>query len=98
MKYFIVEGIIKTTEGMNDSLLKKHMAYTQKSMDEGNYLFSGLKRDQTGGIFIMKTTSKESLLSYLQDEPFYKAGIQTYTVKEFDAHYVYSDIKEWFSK
>ncbi len=22
MKYFIVEGIIKTTEGMNDSLLK----------------------------------------------------------------------------
>lgn len=97
MKYFIVEGNIKTMKGMSESLLKEHMAYTQKSIDEGNYLFSGLKSDQTGGIFIMKASSKESLLLYLQEEPFYKAGIQTYTVKEFDVHYTYSDIEEWFS-
>lgn len=96
MKYFIVEGTIETMTGMNDSLLKEHMAYTQKSIDEGNYLFSGLKSDQSGGIFVMRADSKESLLLYLQEEPFYKAGIQTYTVKEFDAHYVYKDMKEWF--
>ena len=33
MKYFIVEGILKNTEKMNDEIMKEHMAYTGKAME-----------------------------------------------------------------
>ena len=35
MKYFIVEGILKDSDKINEDIMKKHMAYTQKAMDEG---------------------------------------------------------------
>ena len=44
MKYFIVEGMLKDSSPINDDIMKKHMAYTQKAMDKGLILMSGLKR------------------------------------------------------
>ena len=35
MKYFIVEGMLKDSSPINDDIMKKHMAYTQKAMDKG---------------------------------------------------------------
>ncbi len=35
MKYFIVEGMLKDSSLINDDIMKKHMAYTQKAMDKG---------------------------------------------------------------
>ncbi len=34
MKYFIVEGILKDSDKINEDIMKEHMAYTQKAMDE----------------------------------------------------------------
>ena len=42
MKYFMVEGIIRAAENMDDAIMEQHMAYTQKAMDQGNVLISGL--------------------------------------------------------
>ena len=49
MKYFIVEGMLKDSSPINDDIMKKHMAYTQKAMDKGLILMSGLKDDMSGG-------------------------------------------------
>ncbi len=70
MKYFIVEGILKDSDKINEDIMKEHMAYTQKAMDEGMILVSGLKSDMSGGIFVIKSESVEKLESYLSKEPF----------------------------
>ena len=98
MQFFIVEGVLKKPELMNDTLLKEHISYTQKAMQKELYLLSGLKEDQTGGIFIIKAENKEALQSYLENEPFYKAGMQTYKITAFDTHYTQEAISFWFQK
>lgn len=37
MKYFIVEGIIKNAELMNDNIMKEHMAYSKKQWMKASY-------------------------------------------------------------
>ena len=96
MKYFIVEGILKDSDKINEDIMKEHMAYTQKAMDEGMILVSGLKSDMSGGIFVIKSESVEKLESYLSKEPFKLYGIQDYKVVEFNAHYFNPSPSEWF--
>lgn len=96
MKHFIVEGIIKNPEKVNDEIMKEHMAYTQRAMDSGLILVSGLKSDMSGGIFMMKSESAEILEDYLANEPFKVYEIQDYKVIEFSAHYFNKSPNEWF--
>ena len=96
MKYFIVEGILKDSDKINEDIMKEHMAYTEKAMDEGIILVSGLKSDMSGGIFVIKSESVEKLESYLSKEPFKLYGIQDYKFVEFNAHYFNPSPSEWF--
>lgn len=97
MKYFIVEGILKNSDKINEDIMKEHMAYTQKAIDEGMILMSGLKSDMSGGIFVIKSESIEKLESYLSNEPFKLYGIQDYKFIEFNAHYFNQSPSEWFN-
>lgn len=97
MNYFIVEGIIKNAELMNDNIMKEHMAYSKKAMDEGLILMSGLKDDMSGGLFIMKSESLEKVEAYLTSEPLKLANIQDYRVIEFAPHYFNQSPSEWFN-
>ena len=96
MKYFIVEGILKDSDKINEDIMKEHMAYTQKAMDEGIILVSGLRSDMSGGIFVIKAESVEKLESYLSKEPFKLYGIQDYKFVEFNANYFNPSPSEWF--
>lgn len=98
MKYFIVEGMLKTSEKIDENIMKEHMTYTQKAMDEGMILMSGLKSDMSGGIFVIKAESIEKLEAYLSNEPFKLYGIQDYKFVEFSAHYFNQSPSEWFNK
>lgn len=95
MRYYIVEGTIKDAESMDDSIMKEHMAYTQKAMDEGKILMSGLKADMGGGVFIAGYESEEELRVYLEQEPFGRYGIQEYRWVEFNAHYLNPSPDNW---
>lgn len=98
MKYFVVEGTILDPKKMNDEVMKMHMSYTQKAMDSGVILTSGLKEDMSGGLFIIKSETIENVENYLNNEPFKVNGIQEYRIIEFNSHYVYPSSKEWFDK
>lgn len=98
MKYFIVEGMIKNADLSDDNIMKEHMAYTQKAMDNGSILISGLKEDMSGGIFVMKAKSLSDLEAYLNSEPFKVNGIQDYKVTEFAAHYFNEEIDKFFER
>lgn len=96
MKYFIVEGILKSTNEIDKDTMTKHMNYSQKAMDEGLILMSGLKENMSGGIFIMKSDSIENIKEYLDNEPFKLEGIQDYKIAEFSPHYFNESPSEWF--
>lgn len=96
MKYFVVEGTINKQINMDENLMKTHKAYTQKAMDSGLILMSGLKADMSGGIFIMKSDSLKEIEKYLSDEPFKLSGLQNYKVTEFSAHYFNKSPDKWF--
>ncbi|MCR1849139.1 YciI family protein [Paeniclostridium sordellii] len=96
MKYFIVEGILKSTNEIDKDTMTKHMNYSQKAMDEGLILMSGLKENMSGGIFIMKSDSIENIKEYLDNEPFKLGGIQDYKIVEFSPHYFNESPSEWF--
>ncbi|QYE98824.1 YciI family protein [Paraclostridium sordellii] len=96
MKYFIVEGILKSTNEIDKDTMTKHMNYSQKAMDERLILMSGLKENMSGGIFIMKSDSIENIKEYLDNEPFKLEGIQDYKIVEFSPHYFNESPSEWF--
>lgn len=96
MKYFIVEGILKSTNEIDKDTMTKHVNYSQKAMDEGLILMSGLKENMSGGIFIMKSDSIENIKEYLDNEPFKLEGIQDYKIVEFSPHYFNESPSEWF--
>lgn len=98
MKYFIINGELKNAELITDEIMKEHMAYTQKAMNEGFILMSGLKEDMSGAVFIMKTESIEQINIYLSNEPFQLHGIQEYRVIEFSPHYFNESPDKWFHK
>ncbi|MRZ80187.1 hypothetical protein GKD14_07370 [Paeniclostridium sordellii] len=97
MRYFIVEGILKSTDEIDKDTMTKHMNYSQKAMDEGLILMSGLKENMSGGIFIMKSDSIENIKEYLDNEPFKLEGIQDYKIIEFSPHYFNESPSEWFN-
>lgn len=98
MNYFIVEGMIQNAEKMNDDTMQEHISYTQKAMDNGIILLSGLKNDMSGGIFVMKAETIEDIEAYLSNEPFKKYKIQDYKIIGFEPHYFNQSPNEWFNK
>lgn len=98
MKYFIVEGVLKAADKINDDIMKEHMAYSGKAMEAGMILTSGLKADMSGGLFVMKAEALENIEAYLSKEPFKVSGIQDYTIIEFQPHYFNPSPDEWFTK
>lgn len=97
MKLFMVEGTILAADHMTDAMLKEHMAYTQKAMDRGMIFLSGLKKDNSGGIFLMKAETEKEIEEYLSGEPFKMYGVQDYKWVEFDAHYINPSPETWFN-
>lgn len=95
MKYFMVEGIIRAAENMDDAIMEQHMAYTQKAMDQGNVLISGLKTDMSGGVFIIRADTAEQAEAYRDNEPLKLHGIQDYRWVEFEPHYINPSAGTW---
>lgn len=97
MKYFIIEGILKVQNPIDENTMQEHIDYSKKAMDEGLILMSGLKSNMSGGLFIMKAESVEKVENYLSYEPFKLAGIQDYNITEFSPHYFNQSPNEWFN-
>ncbi|SHM90150.1 Uncharacterized conserved protein YciI, contains a putative active-site phosphohistidine [Anaerosporobacter mobilis DSM 15930] len=95
MKCFIVEGTLKM-EQVEENTMNEHKAYSQKAMDAGLIVMSGLKSDMSGGLFIMKADSIAQVEEYLSAEPFKVAGIQEYRVIEYMPHYINQSPSDWF--
>lgn len=91
MKYFMVEGILTSTEPIEDAIMESHIKYSKKAMEEGLILMSGLKEDMSGVLLLMKAETKTAIEEYLEKEPFRLHGLQEYRTMEFTPHYIKED-------
>ena len=93
----MVQGILKVSDEneLDQNIMKSHIAYTQKAMDAGKILVSGLKADMSGALFLIKCESRQQLDDYLYNEPFHLADIQDYKVVEFQPHYTHPSPNDW---
>jgi uncharacterized protein YciI len=66
-----------------DNHIKEHVAFLEKYYEKGNFIASGRKVPRTGGVILAQAESKESLMTILQEDPFFKANIANYEIIEF---------------
>ena len=60
-----------------DAVLAEHRAYLQQKYESGHMIASGSQVPRTGGLIICNAAS-------LANDPFYKKGIASYNVIEFN--------------
>ena len=97
MKYFLIEGSLNNSVPFDEKILKEHISYSSKNaVDIGITLVSGVKADDSGGIFIMKAESLEKVETYLSLDPLKTSGMQEYRVTEIIPHYIHQAAREWF--
>ena len=96
MKYFFVEGYLKKAPPVPEDIMKSHIAYSQKAMDDNLILMTSIKTGQTGALFIMKANSSKKINDYLSNEPLKLNNIQDYKVIEFEPHYFNKSLDKWF--
>ncbi len=66
-----------------DLNLSAHRNFLQKYYDLGFLITSGPKNPRDGGI-IIALTDKASMEKIIQEDPFYKLGLATYEITEFE--------------
>lgn len=96
MKYFLIEGIIKNPNKMNEEIMQAHKEYTGQAMKQGKILFSSLKEDMSASVTVLKEEDEEKVWEFYKNEPFYKNGILMYNISELQVHYHSPSIDKWF--
>ncbi|MFT5420336.1 MAG: hypothetical protein ACI9D5_001080 [Candidatus Endobugula sp.] len=66
-----------------DQIIDDHVVYLKKYYALGNFLLSGRKVPRTGGVILVKASSREELNAIVAEDPFTIAGVASYTVIEF---------------
>jgi len=66
-----------------DNHIEEHVAFLEKYYEKGNFIASGRKVPRTGGVILAQAESKESLMTIVQEDPFFKADLANYEIIEF---------------
>ena len=97
MNYYVLIGnMVKRPPEIPNfkDLLNEHHAYLKGYTDRGDVLLAGPKKAGGGGIILVRLDN-ESVQSFIDNDPFVKAGIQQYEVTEFTIFDRQEYTKEW---
>ncbi len=101
MKYFMVESTVSLPAPVGrmelQRLIKEHQHYLQKGLAEGWILVSGPKATGSGGVILLKGSSRQEIEAYLDEDPMKRAGVQGYKVVEFCPYDCQQVVKGWFN-
>ena len=67
-----------------DAVLAEHRAYLQEKYESGHMIASGSQVPRTGGLIICNAASRAEVDEIIANDPFYKKGIASYNVIEFN--------------
>ncbi len=97
MKYFILIGNFKPDRPEGPAFkaaLDAHHAYNQTFLDRGDILACGPKPGG-GGAVILRAESRQAVDAYIAGDPFVQAGVQEYTVTEFNLFAIQDYARGW---
>jgi uncharacterized protein YciI len=83
MKHFIVEATYLAPLEQIRATTPAHRAWLQKGYDLGLFLCSGPQDPPVGGFLVARAIAKVDLEAMFEEEPFKRAGLASYTFKEF---------------
>lgn len=66
-----------------EKYLEEHKLFLDKYYSLKKFICSGRKNPRTGGIILVNESSKENIISIIEEDPFYKNGIAEYEIIEF---------------
>ena len=97
MKYYVLIGnMVKSPAQIPNfkELLSEHHAYLKAYKDKGDVLLSGPLKEGFGGVILVRTEDG-AIQSFIENDPFSKAGIQKYEVTEFTIFDRQDYVDEW---
>ena len=68
-----------------DPLIDEHFTFLKKYYERGVFVMSGRKQPRTGGVILARNCTLDTLESLIQEDPFHREGVATYTIIEFIA-------------
>lgn len=100
MQYFLLNGTFCETRpqgGDFKAALDAHHAYWEPYVKKGDILIGGPKT-KGSGLFIMRGEDEETVTKLANEDPFVKAGVQTYEISEFKFFMGDECVKDWFAE
>ena len=94
---FIIELVYEKSLKAIDAHMGEHMQFLNKHYAAGSFIMSGRKVPRTGGIIIAKCKTKKTLEKIMKQDPFYKQGLATFSIIEFNASQKAENIDELMS-
>lgn len=80
---FIVSLTYKKELSEVEKYFDAHMAYVKKYYAQGNFMVSGRKVPRTGGVILVKASTREEVDQIVKEDPFYSADVADFDVIEF---------------
>jgi len=80
---FIVSLTYKTDLSEADKHFDAHIAFIEKYYSLGKIISSGKKVPRTGGVILMRASSKEEVETIIKEDPFYFEGVADFDIIEF---------------
>ncbi|OZG75009.1 hypothetical protein BTA51_01000 [Hahella sp. CCB-MM4] len=76
---------IEYTVGLErvEPLIEEHMSFLDKYYRQGLFVVSGRKKPRTGGVIIVKNTSRSEVEALIKEDPFHREGVAEYIITEF---------------
>jgi uncharacterized protein YciI len=83
MKHFLI--LINYTAPFEsfEQLVPEHRQHLQRAVDAGIILFSGPRNPRDGGVVIARADSRDDLQTLIDNDPYRRFDVASYTVHEF---------------
>lgn len=66
-----------------DGFLEEHVCFLKKQYEKKVFIASGRKIPRTGGVILAKAKNEKEINAIIEQDPFFKNRIATYSVTEF---------------
>jgi uncharacterized protein YciI len=95
MKFFLINIEYKTDIENISRITEQHRDHLKKGYDKGMFLISGPQVPRTGGVVIAKGKSKDDLLEFFSEDPYYINQYADYKITEFDPKSFIPGVENW---
>ncbi|PUZ26556.1 Uncharacterized conserved protein YciI, contains a putative active-site phosphohistidine [Chitinophaga costaii] len=67
-----------------DHYLDQHLAFLEKYYETGQFILSGRRKPRTGGLILVKASSRREVEAIIAEDPFDRLQLAMYEIIEFE--------------